>query len=275
MIDFFPCIFIWLCGLYNLFLSRSEKRFRFVVWAYVFVITILLAGHGKGYYAAGAYPVLFAFGSYHLEKFTEVKRRALRYVFVFIPILLGFIMIPVALPVFAPDKLVTFYQKWNLKNTGALRWEDGQNHPLPQDFSDMLGWEEMAMKVAKAYHSLTPEEQQNTIIFCNNYGMAGAVNFYSKKYNLPQAYSDNASFLYWLPSNKNWSNLILVCTDPDELKKEYLKSFQQVYFSDSVTNVYARERGDKIMVAKGANNDLTTFFMDKIRKDKEKMMPKL
>ncbi len=138
----------------------------------------------------------------------------------------------------------------------------------------MLGWEEMAAKVAKAYHSFTPEEQQNSIIFCNNYGMAGAVNFYGKKYNLPEAYSDNASFLYWLPSNKNWSNLILVCDDPDELKKDYVKDFREAYFSDSVTSEYAREKGDRIMVAKGANDDFKVFFMDKIKKDKEKLMPK-
>ncbi len=271
ILDFFPCLFIWLCGLYNVLFSKNEKPFRFVGWAYCFVLLILIVSHGKGYYALGSYPVLFAFGSYHLEKFTAVRRKALRYVFVFVPILLGIIMIPVALPVFAPAKLVSFYEKWNIKNTGALRWEDQQNHPLPQDFSDMQGWEEMTAKVAKAYHSLTPEEQQNSIIFCNNYGMAGAVNFYGKKYNLPQAYSDNASFLYWLPSNKNWNNLILVCDDPDELKKDYVKDFREAYFSDSVINVYARERGDRIMVAKGANDDFKAFFADKIKKDKKKM----
>ena len=30
--------------------------------------------------------------------------------------------------------------------TDLLKWEDLQHHPLPQDFSDMLGWEEMAAK---------------------------------------------------------------------------------------------------------------------------------
>ena len=273
VIMFLPCIFIWLCGLCNVLLG-SSKLFRFVGWAYILVIIILLAGNGKGYYALGSYPVLFAFGAYHLERFTAVKTKALRYVFVLVPVLLGFVFIPIALPVFAPDKLVAFYAKWKIQNSGALRWEDQQNHPLPQDFSDMLGWDEMASKVAKAYHSLSPQEQKQTLIFCNNYGMAGAVNFYKNKYHLPDAYSDNASFLYWLPANKNWSNLILVCDNPDELKKDYIKDFQQAYFSDSVTNVYARERGDRILVAKGANNDFTTFFMNKIKKDKEKIMPK-
>jgi hypothetical protein len=31
---------------------------------------------------------------------------------------------------------------------GAMyRWEDGKNHTLPQDFADMIGWKELAVKV--------------------------------------------------------------------------------------------------------------------------------
>jgi hypothetical protein len=76
--------------------------------------------------------------------------------------------------------------------------EDLQDHPLPQDFADMLAGKK-CKESSSCYHSLTPAEQQQTLIFCNNYGMAGAVNYYGRKYNLPEAYSDNASFLYWLP----------------------------------------------------------------------------
>ena len=271
IIMFLPCAFIWLSGLYNLFFG-SSKRFRFAGFAYVFVIIILLLGQGKNYYALGSYPVLLAFGAYHLEKFTTVKRRALRYVLVAVPILVGIIFIPIGLPVASPERLAAFYQQWHLYKTGAMKWEDQKNHPLPQDFSDMLGWDEMTMKVAKAYQSLSPEEQKNTLIFCNNYGMAGAVNFYGKKYKLPEAYSDNASFLYWLPEDKYIKNVILVCEDADELNRDYIKDFQQAYFTDSVTNKFAREYGDRILVAKGANNAFRQFFKDKIDKDKRELV---
>ncbi len=269
---FLPCFFIWLCGLYNVFISPADKQYRFVGRAYVFVILILLAGHGKSYYALGTYPVLLAFGSYHLEKFTTVKRKVLRYAFVVVILVPGLFFIPIGLPVASPERLAVFYKEWDIGKTGALRWEDLQNHPLPQDFSDMLGWDEMAIKVAKAYHSLTPEEQKNTLIFCNNYGMAGAVNFYGKKYNIPEAYSDNASFLYWLPQTKKISNLILVCTDSDEMQHPYVRNFKQAYFFDSVTNIYARERGDYIAVEKGANDSFIKFFTEKINKDKAELI---
>ncbi len=268
-IMFLPCFFVWLAGLYYVFFG-SDKRFRFVGWAYLFVIIILLIGHGKNYYALGAYPVLLAFGSYHLERMTTAKT-AWRYAMMVPLFTLGFFFLPIALPLFEPVKLAAFYQKTHAVKTGALKWEDLQHHPLPQDFSDMLGWQEMAKKVAVAYGSLTPAEQQQTLIFCNNYGMAGAVNYYGKQYGLPEAYSDNASFLYWLPENKPMNNLILVCTDTDELNHDYIKFFKSARFTDSITNPYAREHGDYIMLAKGADERFATFFKNKIRKDKAAM----
>ncbi len=95
----------------------------------------------------------------------------------------------------APKKLAAFYEKTHAKGKGILRWEDQQDHPLPQDFADMLGWDEMAQKTAAALHSLDSTQQSNTFIFCDTYGMAGAITYYRKPYHLPEAYSDNACFL--------------------------------------------------------------------------------
>ena len=271
LLMFLPCCFVWVCGLMAVLFFHSDKPYRFIGYAYIFVILILLAGHGKNYYALGVYPVLFAFGSYHLEKFTAVKRRGLRYAFVVVILLMGAWFVPLGLPVASPGKLADIYKKWKLDKSGALKWEDLKEHPLPQDFADMLGWEEMTQKVAKAYHSLSPEERKNTTIFCNNYGMAGAINFYGNRYHLPEAYSDNASFLYWIPDSIKMQNLILVCTDTDELQHPYIKNFKEAYFSDSVTNPYAREHGSYIAIEKGANDSFQAYFKEKLRKDKERL----
>ena len=56
-----------------------------------------------------------------------------------------------------------------------LRWEDGKEYPLPQDFADMLGWKELAAKVDKAY--LEFNDPAHTLVLCDNYGQAGAINF--------------------------------------------------------------------------------------------------
>jgi hypothetical protein len=41
-----------------------------------------------------------------------------------------------------------------MKNLGMLRWEDGKDHALPQDFADMRGWKELAYKTDSVYTSL-------------------------------------------------------------------------------------------------------------------------
>ena len=264
----FPCVFIWLAGLWYVSFLKKGKNYRFTGWAYLFVIILLLIGHGKNYYALGVYPVLFAFGSVHLEEFTALKRTVLRPVLVIFPILCGIYFIPLSLPIFQPGKLAQFYSRTNMAKTGFLKWEDLKDHPLPQDFSDMLGWEEIAQKVANAYNQLSVQEKNDVFIFCNNYGMAGAVNYYAPKYHLPPAYSDNASFLYWLPIKKDITHMILVTDDPREQQHDWARGFQQIIKLDSVTNFYARERGDYIYLFKGADENFNRFFKEKIQKDR-------
>jgi 4-amino-4-deoxy-L-arabinose transferase-like glycosyltransferase len=264
-----PCVFIWLSGLWYVLFSAKEKRFRFVGYAYIVVITLFLIGHGKNYYVLGAYPVLFAFGAYHLEKYTSARRKILRYAFIIFPVVLGTLMIPIALPIFPPQQLADLYDKIGTKNTGALKWEDLKDHPLPQDFSDMLGWEEMAQKMSKAYETLDSAEKRHTVLFCDNYGMAGAVTFYAKKYQLPEAYSDNASFLYWLPDTMHIDNLLLLTDDPNEMQHDFINDFSSAVLTDSITTPFAREHGDFVILLKGANEKFNQFFKEKIQKDKD------
>lgn len=255
-----PCFFIWLTGF---FYTLRSKQYRYIGWGYVFVIVLLLAGHGKSYYAMGAYPALFAFGAVQLEKFTELKRKRLRMALILFPLIAGSYFIPILLPVLPPEQLARLYIKMDVRKTGLLRWEDLKDHPLPQDFSDMLGWEEMAKKVAKAYNLLDSSSKEEVFIFCNNYGMAGAVNYYASKYHLPEAYSDNASFLYWLPAGKYIRNIILVSDDPHEEQHDFAKGFTSVTKIDSITNEYAKEKGDYIYLFKGADNNFRKFFREK------------
>ena len=98
--------------------------------------------------------------------------------------------------------------------------------------------------------------------------MAGAVNYYAPKYNLPPAYSDNASFLYWMPAKPKMTNFVLVSDDPDEKQHDFAKGFKSVMKVDSVTSEYAREKGDYIYLFIGADENFQKFFEEKIAKDK-------
>lgn len=271
LLMFLPCCYIWITGFFYLLLNPKGKPYLFLCWAYLGVIAILLWFHGKNYYALGLYPVLFGFGSLALEQWTACSRFYLRYIFSALTFLLGIYFVFIGLPVMAPKKLAAFYEKTHAKGKGILRWEDQQDHPLPQDFADMLGWDEMARKTAAAFHSLDSAQQSNTFIFCDNYGMAGAINYYRKKYRLPEAYSDNASFLYWIPATLTFQNLVLIESDPNEMQYGFIREFKKAILTDSVTNPYARENGTAIVLLVGASETFKKFFMDKLQADRKKI----
>ena len=266
-----PCVFTWITGLCWVSFSRNAKPYRFIGWAYLFVIVLLLITHGKNYYALGVYPVLFAFGAYRLEQLTNARFKIIRYAIAVFAACIAYVFIPIALPLFEPTRLAAYYEKKQVAKTGALKWEDLKNHPLPQDFADMLGWEEMAKKMAAAYNTLDSNEKKNTLLFCDNYGQAGAVNYYGHKYNIPQAHSDNASFLNWLPDKPDFDNIVLLTDDENEMQHAFIKNFKSAVLADSITSHYAREKGDLIIVLKGADTTFKKFFIEKLEKDKAKV----
>ncbi|MEM6398098.1 MAG: hypothetical protein AAF741_17235 [Bacteroidota bacterium] len=78
----------------------------------------------------------------------------------------------------------------------------------------MHGWEEMVAEVANFYHSLSPEEQAQAMIYAANYGQAGALTFYRKKYDLPEAYCFDSSFLLWVDPKLDFERQLAVETEP-------------------------------------------------------------
>jgi hypothetical protein len=263
------CVFIWIAGLYFL-IFKEKGRYRIFAWAYLFVILILLYFQGKGYYSLGVYPVLFAFGAIHLERFSTQHSKVWKYVFIIIPCALGIRIFPIGFPLWEPARLTAYYEARHLEKFGLYKWEDLKLHTIPQDFADMQGWKEMTEKTAKAYNSLSADEKERTIIFADNYGQAGAINYYGKPYDLPTAYSDNASFLYWIPDSLHLDNVILITDDKEEMQHSFIKDFSSAVLSDSITNKYARENGSLILILKGANEKMNQMFREKIKQDKER-----
>jgi hypothetical protein len=259
-------VFTWVTGL--IWVVRM-KQYRFIAWAFFVTLALLMIGHGKSYYSQGAYPVLFAFGAPRLEAWANKWWKIGMLAF---SLFIGIRLVPLLLPFKAPTPLAEYYVHHPLaRKAGALRWEDLQDHSLPQDFADMLSWEEMTQKLARAYESLDSMEKAHTLLFCDNYGEAGAVNYYGPKYHLPPAYSDNASFLYWMPQDfDRFDVLLLVTDDQQEMQHPFIKEFKAVRLVDSIANPYAREDGSLIILMKGPSDTFRKAFRDKIDLDKLK-----
>ena len=141
------------------------------------------------------------------------------------------------------------------KEAGLLHWEDGKNHQLPQDFADMLGWKELANKVEKAYNKLPDDEK--TIVLCDNYGQAGAINYYVKNKNI-KAVSFNADYINWFDFNKRTINLIRV-KDAAGSKHELEETspfFETAFVADSLAEPLAREYKTTIFVFRNPKVDI-------------------
>ncbi len=261
-----PYFFVWAGGLYWLFFYKAGKPYRMLGWLYITVIVLLAATNGKDYYSLGVYPMLFAAGGVWLEQVTTTKLW-LRYVSVASIIILFAPLLPVILPVWEPQKLAAYYRKMGLDKTGALKWEDLQQHPLPQDFADMISWKEMGDKVSAVYAALPDSIKPKTLIYCRNYALAGAVTYHGK--NLPQVTSDNASFLFWMPEQYNIKNLLFVGRRIPEKDDEVFQQFERYTVVDSITTPLARENGVKIILYENGNEKVNGMIEAGIKEMKD------
>jgi hypothetical protein len=92
---------------------------------------------------------------------------------------------------------------------------------LPQYYADELPWQDQVAAVARVYHSLTPEEQAKAAIFCDNYGQAGAIDFFGPRYGLPKAISGHQNYFFWGPRNYSGEIVILVGQSEADARKQF------------------------------------------------------
>ncbi|HNI33303.1 MAG TPA: glycosyl transferase, partial [Chitinophagales bacterium] len=211
------------------------------------------------------YPIYIAFGSVFLADVLKgARKKFLQPIVIVIPLLLFIPIYNVAFPNKSPAYIIQHSD--NYKKLGMLRWEDGKDHSLPQDFADMLGWKELAQKVDRIYLSLA--NKNNTLILCDNYGQAGAINFYTNQ--KLRAVSFNADYIDWFDLTKKYENLISV-KEAEEGSVEFQETapfFLHSSLADSISNQYAREFGTRIFVFKGAKIDIRQRIKNEIDENK-------
>lgn len=263
---FINSVFIIIIAFVGFIVYPLFKKYRFVFWSFVIAISFYLFLKAKAYYAIGLYPVLLAFGSVYLERLLlNGWKRYLRPV-VFFAILVLFVPVYlIAFPTKTPEEIAKNNQRY--KKYGLLRWEDGKDHNLPQDFADMLGWSDLAMKVDSVYSQLPDKE--NTLVLCDNYGEAGAINYYSKFKNI-NAVSMNADYINWFRLDKPINNVILVqeASDDDPQRTRERPWFEKVAMTGMNDNPYSREEGTKIYLLEGAKIDINSIIAEEIEKHK-------
>ena len=232
-------ILVWLAGLWFLLRDAAAKRYRALGWAFLVLLAMMIALHGKSYYMAPAYPMLFAAGGVFWE-----KRGTSPWVRVALPsllVLVGLIAAPVALPLLPPDALVRYQQALRIRPPRDYVSEAGR---LQEAFGDMFGWEKMVRKVAAVYHALPPEERSRAAIFALNYGEASAVDFFGPRYGLPKAICPNQTYFYWGPRQYTGQVVLVLgisdaVLNADDNRKRGEALFRSVEYGPRVEHPYS------------------------------------
>jgi len=262
---FIGSFFVILTAFYALLFYKPFAKYKFFLASIIFTLAVFLYFKAKAYYAIGLYPVYIAFGAVFLSQLLQTGwKRFLKPVFIIIPLLFFIPMNNFVFPNKSPEYIVKNPEKY--KKMGMLRWEDGKDHQLPQDFADMLGWKELARKTDSVY-ALSPKSE-NTLVLCDNYGQAGAINYYTKKGI--KAVSFNADYINWFNLNLYYKNLIRI-KEFDENNNELKETgpyFESASIACEITNQYAREYRTTIFVFKNAKININKRLEKEIRKEK-------
>ncbi|MEO6405638.1 MAG: glycosyltransferase family 39 protein [Ferruginibacter sp.] len=268
LLFFIGSIILIIISFFGFAFYKPFHKHRFLFYSYIITIVFYIYLKAKGYYAFGLYPALIAFGTVYFEYlFSAGWKRLLRGIAIAVVVLMFIPFINIGMPLSSPMEM----KKHNkaLKEMGLLRWEDGKDHDLPQDFADMLGWKELALKTDSIYQTL--KDRDHTLILTDNYGQAGAINFYAP--HIKHAVSFNADYATWFPDLDSISAIILIKEAGEQaLSPEEAKHFKKVITAGIVTNPFAREYKTTISLLLGVDSTILPYLKFKAIQERKKYM---
>ena len=246
-------ILIWLPGIIFFFFKKDSRKFRApgFIWLTTFLI-LLINGHSKGEYISAAHQILFAGGAVMIEKWSTMQNHGwIKYSIAVPVIVVGILLSPFARPLLKPEIFINYQASIGLEPPS----NEGHETVFPQFYSDMFGWEELAKNVSKVYQSLPKEERETTLVYCGNYGKAGAIEYYSQKYHLPKVICPHNSYWYWWPSDIKYSTIIIIGGEIED----HLESLNEVFEAGFHKTKYAMpyENNQTIFIGRGLKQSIS------------------
>jgi hypothetical protein len=256
-----------IAGILFLLFSKKMARFRFIGLIMMFAVVFLMVLRGKSYYTQGIFPFLIAAGAVSYDLW--LKRMVPRVVLPLLMVLLTIPILPMALPVMNSKALAGYFRDLEVKQGIVIgrTFEDNTIHSLPQDYADMIGWEELTEIADSAYKMI--EDKHAAFIYCENYGQAGAITVIGKKYGLPEPVCFSESFRYWIPEEFN-PDITSVVYINDEMGDDVKTVFRKIIKVGSITNPDAREYGTTVWLCRDPAGSFNTFWkmrLDELRRE--------
>lgn len=192
---------LWVAGCLYLLLSRRMRDVRLLAWIFLVVAAILMmSGTSRANYLSPAYPWVLAAGAVWLETILRPVgwRRGVWGVVCAAWLVAGAALAPLALPVLPVDDYIAYAQELGVAPSTSEKKELAE---LPQFYADMHGWSEIVGEVARVFQTLPEAQQEATAIVVTNYGVAGAIDHFGRRFGLPPAWSQHNNYFFWGPVN--------------------------------------------------------------------------
>jgi hypothetical protein len=218
-----PSVLLAALGLWALLAAPGVRRGRAAGLTALGAVVLLLVLHGKPYYAGPIYPLLLAAGATALAR---VLPRAVPGVLARVPrglrlgipaaaiALAGLATLPLGLPILPPALMARYGAAVGI----GTETNTGGHLALPQDYADMLGWPQLAVAVANAWAALPAERRDDAAVLADNYGEAGALDFYGPGLGLPRVVSPTGSYWFFGPGDRAGDPLLTVGVDEADLR---------------------------------------------------------
>jgi hypothetical protein len=249
--------------LFALLFSARLKPYRVLGWCYLVCYTVFFVLHGKSYYLAPVYPMLLAAGAVVIESAIDGKgignsemnnrqnvrtgRQWLKPAIALILLANGAYLAPVVVPVLSPDGFLAYTKYLPFKL--PVMEHSHARAALPQWYSDQFGWKEIVDETAVAWNRIPADERHDCGIFAQDYGQAGAIDFFGPRYGLPAALSGHQTWFLWGPRGYS-GNCMIVLDDRREVLEQLWEHVD--YVGTSADNPYALEKQIDVFLCKGA-----------------------
>jgi hypothetical protein len=197
---FGPGFLLALIGVAGLFFHPQLRHYRIAAWVSVTTFVVLAVLKGKSYYVGPVLPMLYAAGAVALQYIARARlRRVAQWGFAVLVAMYGLFTLPFGLPFLPPAPMARYAAATGIST--AVTTNRGEVLRLPQDYGDMLGWQEQVESVARVYDMLPVGDRERTVLYGANYGEAGALDLYGPHFGLPKVVSLAGSFYFFGPGD--------------------------------------------------------------------------
>ena len=247
---------IWLAGLFALLFWERLRLYRVLGWCFLVCYGTFFVLHGKNYYLAPVYPMLLAAGAVVIDSAIDgsdaahPRRRWLKPLIAVVLIAQGAYLAPVVVPLLSPDRFLAYTKTLPFKL--PVMEHSHARAALPQWYSDQFGWREIADETEIAWNRIPANQRADCGIFAQDYGQAGAIDFFGRAHGLPGAMSGDRTYFLWGPHGYS-GNCMIVLDDRKEILERYWDYVD--FVGTSAPNRYALEQQIDVFLCNGKKFD--------------------